>query len=50
MEILILGAGLVGSPMAIDLSKDKGYNVTVVDLNEYALKKLSSEYPASTLC
>jgi len=49
MEILILGAGLVGGPMAIDLSKDKGYNVTVVDFNEYPLKKLSSEYPVRTI-
>ncbi len=49
MEILILGAGLVGGPMAIDLAKDKGYNVTVVDLNEYQLKKLSSEYPVRTI-
>ena len=37
MEIAVLGAGLVGGPMAIDLSKDQEFNVTIVDINEDTL-------------
>jgi len=40
-KIVILGAGLVGNAMAIDLNKD--FDVTSVDFNEEALKKLSSK-------
>ncbi len=45
MRVIVLGAGLVGSPMAIDLAKDDATEVTVVDLNPAALEKLSSEHP-----
>ena len=37
MNIIILGAGLVGGPMAIDLSKDERFQVTVADINKDAL-------------
>lgn len=37
-KIAVLGAGLVGSAIAIDLSKD--FHVTSVDLNENALREL----------
>jgi len=37
-NIIVLGAGLVGSAMAIDLAKQ--HNVTSVDINEAALQKL----------
>lgn len=33
MEVLVLGAGLVGGAMAIDLARDGKINVTVADLN-----------------
>ncbi|HOV11327.1 MAG TPA: saccharopine dehydrogenase C-terminal domain-containing protein [Bacteroidales bacterium] len=33
MKIIVLGAGLVGSPMAIDLSKDENLQVAVADIN-----------------
>lgn len=33
MKIIVLGAGLVGGPIAIDLAKDAGFEVTVVDIN-----------------
>ncbi len=39
-NIIVLGAGLVGSVIARDLSKE--HNVTSVDINEEALDKLSS--------
>jgi saccharopine dehydrogenase-like NADP-dependent oxidoreductase len=41
-KIIVLGAGMVGSAIAIDLSKK--YEVTSVDLNSAALEKLSSNY------
>jgi lysine 6-dehydrogenase len=49
MKIIILGAGLVGGPMAIDLSKDSALDVTVADINAAALGKLSGNYPVKTI-
>ena len=49
MNIIILGAGLVGGPMAIDLSQDTNFNVTVADINEDALEKLKNNYPINTI-
>jgi saccharopine dehydrogenase-like NADP-dependent oxidoreductase len=40
MKIIILGAGLVGSPMALDLAADPDFRVTVADRDAQALKKL----------
>ena len=48
MNILVLGAGLVGAPMAIDLAKDERFNVTVVDVNKEALQKMC-EHPVKTV-
>jgi len=39
-KIVVLGAGLVGKAMAIDLNKN--YTVTAVDINREALKELES--------
>jgi lysine 6-dehydrogenase len=39
-KVVVLGAGLVGKAMAIDLSKK--FDVTSVDINEQALSELSS--------
>jgi lysine 6-dehydrogenase len=41
-KITVLGAGLVGGPMALDLAKDEGYQVTVADRDASALARLSS--------
>jgi lysine 6-dehydrogenase len=49
MKIIILGAGLIGSPMAIDLAKDPKFNVTLADINAEALSKTGSEYPVTKL-
>src|SRR6267154_3913363 len=38
-KVIVLGAGLVGKAMAIDLAKD--FDVTAADINEEALKSLS---------
>ena len=45
MKIIVLGAGLVGGPIAIDLNKDEQFEVTVVDFSEPALKKIKAKYP-----
>jgi lysine 6-dehydrogenase len=45
MNIIVLGAGLVGGPMAIDLSKDKKFKVTIADIDAGALKDLEKKYP-----
>ncbi len=45
MRIIILGAGLVGAPMAIDLSKDKNFEVTVTDFSNDALSSLKLRCP-----
>ena len=37
MKIVVLGAGLVGAPMAIDLNQEEQFAVTVVDYNREAL-------------
>ncbi|MBI9071775.1 MAG: saccharopine dehydrogenase NADP-binding domain-containing protein [Melioribacteraceae bacterium] len=49
MKIVVLGAGLVGSPMAIDLAKDENFDVLVADKNASALKKLEQNYGIKTI-
>ncbi len=44
MNILALGSGLVGGPMAIDLSKNKKFKVTVADIDATSFKKLEKNY------
>ncbi|MBN1504366.1 MAG: saccharopine dehydrogenase NADP-binding domain-containing protein [Candidatus Eisenbacteria bacterium] len=39
MRIIVLGAGLIGRPMAVDLAADAGFEVTAADLDEEALRK-----------
>lgn len=41
MKIIVLGAGLVGGPMAIDLAKEKKFQVTVADINADNLKRIT---------
>ena len=40
MKIIVLGAGLVGAPMAVDLAKDNNFSVTLVDRSSRALEKI----------
>jgi saccharopine dehydrogenase-like NADP-dependent oxidoreductase len=42
MKIIVLGAGLVGGPMAEDLAVEPGFEVSVADINETALGKINS--------
>ncbi|MBN2093043.1 saccharopine dehydrogenase NADP-binding domain-containing protein [candidate division KSB1 bacterium] len=47
MRIIVLGNGLVGSAIAIDLAQESQFKITVVDISESALNKLNS-FPAIT--
>ena len=42
MNVVVLGAGLVGAPMAIDLAGDTDMNVTVADINADVLTRLTA--------
>ncbi len=48
-KVVVLGTGLVGIAMAIDL-KRSGYHVTAVDLNRDALDVLSAVHGIETAC
>ncbi|MBE0551082.1 MAG: saccharopine dehydrogenase family protein, partial [Ignavibacterium sp.] len=41
----VLGCGLVGRPMAIDLANDKSFNVTVADISKKNLDRIPSNLP-----
>ncbi len=49
MEIIVLGAGLVGVPMAIDLNRDDKFRVTVVDYSDDALNNIKIKCPELTI-
>jgi len=46
MKIIVLGAGLVGAPLAADLSREESFKVTSVDFSDGALASTRSKYPA----
>ncbi|MBN2637582.1 MAG: saccharopine dehydrogenase NADP-binding domain-containing protein [Bacteroidales bacterium] len=41
-KVLVLGAGLIGKPLAIDLSKDTSFDVSIADISGQALSTLGS--------
>ena len=41
-KILVLGAGMIGGAMALDLAKDERFELTVVDFNADALTKVAA--------
>ncbi len=45
MKLLVLGAGRVGSAMAIDLAKEDWFDIAVADNDTSALESLTSRYP-----
>jgi len=45
MNIIVLGSGLIGRPMAIDLSNDKSFNVSIADINQKNLNKIPKQLP-----
>ncbi|MBI9039030.1 MAG: saccharopine dehydrogenase NADP-binding domain-containing protein [Bacteroidales bacterium] len=51
MKVVVLGAGLVGGPMAIDLAKTKNFEISIVDKNENALDRIHEKFFISkTVC
>jgi len=49
-KVIILGSGLVGAPMAVDLAKDIRFEVTAVDKDAAALESLERErHPIKTI-
>jgi lysine 6-dehydrogenase len=44
-KIIVLGGGLVGGPMALDLAVEERFAVTVADVNEVALEELQARQP-----
>jgi saccharopine dehydrogenase-like NADP-dependent oxidoreductase len=50
MKIILLGAGLVGGPMAIDLVKEKGFDVSVVDISKESLDSLKNHESIRCIC
>ena len=49
MKVIVLGAGLVGAPMAFDLANNNEFNVTVADFNHAALNKFSGHENIKTV-
>jgi len=49
MKIIILGAGLVGKPMAIDLANNPKHQISVADINETLLKNIEKDNPITTV-
>ena len=49
MNIIVLGAGLVGGPITFDLAKDKHFNVSVADINAQTLSKFDGHKNITTI-
>ncbi len=48
MKTIVLGGGLVGGPMAVDLSRDDRFDVAVADVNESLLNRIKTDHPRIT--
>jgi saccharopine dehydrogenase-like NADP-dependent oxidoreductase len=48
-KIIVLGAGLVGGPMAVDLAKDSRFDVTAVDVSQEILDILNKDDNIKTI-
>jgi lysine 6-dehydrogenase len=48
-KITVLGAGLVGFPIALDLSKDEQFDVTISDIRKERLDDISKKYGLNTI-
>lgn len=49
MNIGVLGAGLVGGPIAVDLQNENNFDVTSVDIDDKKLQKLSEQNKIKTI-
>lgn len=47
MKVLVLGCGLIGRPMAIDLAKEKSFTVSAADLSRNNLDKIPDSLPVA---
>lgn len=50
MNIVVFGAGLVGSAMVKDLAREADFRVTVADVRAAALDRLAAEAPVRAVC
>ena len=50
MNIIILGAGQVGSTVATQLSKEESNELTVIDINQQILSDLQDHLDLRTIC
>ena len=49
MKVLVLGSGLVGRPMAIDLAKEGSFEVTAADYSKNNLNKIPNGLPITKI-
>jgi saccharopine dehydrogenase-like NADP-dependent oxidoreductase len=49
MKIIVLGAGLIGGPMAADLAREPGFEISVADIHPAALSRLKARAPVGTI-
>ncbi len=49
LQITVLGAGLVGFPMALDLSKDEQFDVTLCDIRKDRLDYINKKHGIKTI-
>jgi lysine 6-dehydrogenase len=49
MKVIVLGCGLVGGPMALDLAKESRFEVTVADINQSAIDRIRKGSKIGTL-
>ncbi len=48
-RITVLGAGLVGFPIALDLSKDENFEITLCDIRKDRLEEINAKHGINTL-
>jgi len=49
MKITVLGCGLVGGPLAVDLAAERSFAVTIVDIDAGALKRVQDRARVETI-
>ena len=49
IKIIVLGGGLVGGPMALDLAKDNDIDVSIADISDAILKKFTTHTQIKTI-
>ena len=50
MKVIVLGAGFVGNVIARDLAEDPSIEVSIVDINQEVLDKLTHDYDLHGIC